>query len=92
MSLSEEVCKTHALEKRAASQCRSPNASPCKPQPSNVPEVGPEVFDMESLTEQQMQEACLRRLCAKHEDQYSQLCRDLEQKEKAVQDLEYRSV
>jgi hypothetical protein len=50
-SLSEEVCKTQALEKRAASQCRSPSASPCKPQPGNVPKVGPEVFDMESLAE-----------------------------------------
>ena len=39
-----------------------------------------------------MQEACLRRLCNKHESQYSQLCGDLEQKEKAVQDLEYRNV
>jgi hypothetical protein len=58
-SLSEEVCKTQALEKRAASQYRSPSASPCKPQLDNVPEVGPEVFDMESLAEQQMQEACL---------------------------------
>jgi hypothetical protein len=39
-----------------------------------------------------MQEACLRRLCDKHEGQYSQLCGDLEQKGKAVQDLEHISV
>jgi hypothetical protein len=50
-SLSEEVCKTQVLEKHAANQCRSSSASPYKPQLGNVPEVGPEVFDMESLAE-----------------------------------------
>jgi hypothetical protein len=71
MSLSEEVCKTQALEKRTASQCRSPSASLCKPQLGNVPKVGLEVFNMESLAEQRIHEACLRRLCAKHKGQYS---------------------
>jgi hypothetical protein len=70
----------------------SPSASPYKPLPGNVPEVGPEVFDMENLAQQRMQEACLRKLCDKHEGQYSQLCGDLEQKGKAVQDLEHISV
>ena len=93
-SLSEEVCKTQALEKRAASHFRSPSASPCKPQAQagNVVEVGPEPFDTDSLSEQKMQETCLRRFCEKHAGQYSQLCGELEQKEKVVQDLEHRSV
>jgi hypothetical protein len=58
--------------------------SPCKPQPGNVLEVGPEVFDIENLTQQKIQETCLWRLCDKHGVQYNQLFGNLEQK--AVQD------
>ena len=91
-SLLEEDCKMHVLEKHVASQFWSSSASPCKLQVDNMHEGGYEAFDIESLSQQQMQEICLRRFCEKHDCQYSQLYGDLEQKEKVVQDLEYRNV